>query len=109
MKKDPTGAYNKRITLLFPNGSTDPNTGEPNYSPGATIWSAWDVKPPSGRVIQVNNMETPLQTRWIKIRYTTGITADWRIKYVNDIYDINQPPIDMGLQHREIYLELRLN
>lgn len=106
MKKSVTGAYNKRVTLLYPNGTYNDNN-EPNYSPGATVWAAFDVRAPGGRVIQVSNMEAPQQTRWIKIRYISGIKHDWRVRYGTEVYDINQPPIDMGMQHRELYLELR--
>jgi len=107
MRRSITGAYNKRITLLYPNGTLN-NNNEPNYSTGATVWAAFDVKPPKGYMVQVNNLEVPQQTRWIKIRYMPGIKHDWRVRYGNEIYEIMQPPIDAGMKHRELYLELRL-
>lgn len=106
MKRSVTGAYNKRVTLLYPNGTLNENK-EPNYSSGATVWATFDVRPPGGRVIQVNNMEAPQQTRWIKIRYRSGIDHTWRVRYGSEVFDINQPPIDMGMMHRELYLELK--
>jgi head-tail adaptor len=110
------GVYDRKVTLMYSSGAVNASTGEPIYSTGATVWAAWDVKPPSGRTIQVQNMENAVSTRWIKIRYISGIDSSWRVKYgtkkdsdgtiVPQLYEINQPPIDLNMQHRELYLEL---
>jgi head-tail adaptor len=96
-----TGEYDKRVTLLMPLAGSD------GYTPGATLWAAWDVKPPKGREIQVNNMEAAEQTRWIKIRYISGITSAWGVRYDVD-YELASPPIDFEMAHRELYLELKV-
>lgn len=105
--KDPTGMYNRRITLLFPSGTVMKDGVEvPNYVTGATVWSAWDVKPPRGKEIVVGEASHAVDRRWIKIRYNDSIDATWRIKYQNKVYEIVSPPVDEGLKHRELYLEI---
>jgi head-tail adaptor len=99
--RDKSGIYTKRVTLLMPLANSD------GHTPGATVWAAWDVKPPKGREMQVNNLEAVEQTRWIKIRYVSGITSAWGVRYGID-YELASPPIDIGMAHRELYLELKV-
>lgn len=110
MKRDPTGMYDKRITLLFPTGNVSVVDGVevPNYGTGATIWAAFDVKPPRGKEIQVGQADHAISTIWIKIRYLSELNATWRIKYGTTIYEIISPPIDDGMKHWELYLELKV-
>jgi head-tail adaptor len=108
-------ARNKRITLMMPLANSD------SHIPGGTLWAAWDVKPPKGRDIQVNNMEIAEQTRWINVAYnssTKSITSSWAVRYgtktnpdgtiVPQDYEIASPPIDFEMQHRELYIELKV-
>jgi SPP1 family predicted phage head-tail adaptor len=107
MKKDPTGAYAKRVTLQFPSGTVIVDGREKtNYVPGTTVWAAPDVRPPRGRQINVAEAEHAVSTRWWKIRYVDGIDATWRVKYGTTTFEIVSPPLDEGMKHRELYLEL---
>ncbi len=109
MKKDPTGIYNKRVTLQFPSGTTiKDGIEETNYVDGATVWAAFDVRPPRGKEIQVGQADHGVSTRWIKIRFIEGINADWRVKYGTTTFKIISPPIDEGMRHRELYLEIEV-
>ncbi len=109
MKKDPTGIYNKRVTLLFPSGTVVVNGIEKtNYISGATVWSAWDVRPPKGKKIVMGETNHAIETRWIKIRYNNSINSTWRIRYNNVVYEIASPPIDEEMRHRELYLEIKV-
>jgi head-tail adaptor len=98
-----TGQYDKRITLLVPVANSD------SHIPGATVWAAFDVKPPRGREIQVNDMKAAEQTRWIKIRYLAGITSAWGVRYGTTDFELASPPIDYEMAHRELYLELKVS
>lgn len=105
-------ARNKRVTLMMPLANSD------GHISGTDVWAAWDVKPPKGREIQVNNLEVSEQTRWINIRYVVGITSAWAVRYgtktnpdgtmVPQDYEIASPPIDVEMAHRELYLELKV-
>jgi head-tail adaptor len=99
--KSKTGQYDKRVTLRIPLPNSDGRID------GAAVWAAWDVKPPKGREIQVQDMSAAEQTRWIKIRYVPGITSAWGIRYDQE-YDIASPPIDFEMAHRELYIELKV-
>ena len=106
--RDPTGLYNRRITFLFPSGTVVVDGIEvQNYLPGATVWSAWDVKSPRGKEIIVGEANHSVETRWIKIRYNDSIDATWRIRYQTTVYEIISPPLDEGMKHKEIYLEIK--
>jgi SPP1 family predicted phage head-tail adaptor len=105
---------NIQITFQIPNGSTIQDGLEtPVWSEGATTWAAFDVKPPKGRDIYSGQTERTEQTRWIKIRYRTGIEPTWRIKVKVsptecEYFEIVGKPIDPELRHRELYLELKV-
>jgi SPP1 family predicted phage head-tail adaptor len=106
MKKDLTGVYSKRGTLQFPSGTVIVDGVEvTNYIPGATVWAAFDVKPPKGRQVYIAEAEQAISTRWIKIRYVEGVTAKWRFVYGTIKFNIVSPPLDEGMKHRELYLE----
>jgi SPP1 family predicted phage head-tail adaptor len=109
MKKDPTGQYNKRVTLLFPSGTTVVDGVEvANYLTGATVWASFDVKTPKGRQVYVAEADHGIATRWIKIRYVDGVDSTWRVRYRTTVFKIVSPPLDEGMQHRELYLELEV-
>jgi SPP1 family predicted phage head-tail adaptor len=109
MKKDPTGQYNRRVTLMYPSGTIIVDGVEvPNYVPGATVWAAFDVRPPKGRQISVAEADHAISTRWAKIRYIDGIDSTWRVRYNTTIFEIVSPPLDEGMRHRELFLELEV-
>lgn len=113
MKKSKTGRYNKKITLMFQSGTTVVNgIDEPNYVDGTTIWAAFDVRPPKGQAFRQAETDHSSLTRWIEIRYVSGITSDWRIRYsgngVNTIYEIVSPPIDEEMRHIKLFLEIKV-
>jgi SPP1 family predicted phage head-tail adaptor len=104
--KTVTGAYDRRVTLMTPSGTVVVDgMDQTNYSPGATIWAAVDVKPPKGRQLNVAEADHSASTRWIKIRYIAGILSTWRIRYGTTVFKIMSPPIDEGMRHRELYIE----
>lgn len=106
MRKDTTGQYDKRITLLFPSGTTVVDGIEhTNYLPGATVWAAFDVRPPRGRQVYVAEADHGVATRWVKIRYVDGVDSTWRVRYGTTVFEIVSPPLDEGMKHRELYLE----
>lgn len=102
-------AYNKRITLQFPSGSTVIDGIEKtNYVNGATVCAAFDVKPPRGRQLDVAETDHAIATRWIKIKFFNNINSTWRVKYNNITFNIVSPPLDEGMRHIELYLELEV-
>ena len=106
MSKDKTGGFNRRVTLQFPSGTVIVDCIEVTiYVNGATIWAAFDVKPPKSRQIYVAQAEVSLATRWIKVRYIEGVTSKWRVRYNTTTFEIVSPPMDDGMKHRELYLE----
>lgn len=106
---DSTGLYNRRITLLYPSGTSSVVDGVEvaDYTEGATVWAAWDVRPPKGKEIVVGEADRAIETRWIKIRYIDSIDASWRIRYQKKDYVIVSPPIDERMRHKELYLEIK--
>lgn len=109
MKKDQTGLLNKRITLLFPSGTVIVDGIEvTNYLPGATVWAAFDVRSPKGRQVYVAETDHGIATRWIKIRYIDDIDSTWRVRYGTTVFEIVSPPLDEGMRHRALYLELEV-
>ena len=106
MKKSITGAYRNKVTLQFPSGTIlVDGVDQTNYVTGATVWAAFDAKPPKSRQTFIAQVDVALSTRWIKIRYIEGITSQWRVKYNTTIFKIVSPPLDDGMRHRELYLE----
>jgi SPP1 family predicted phage head-tail adaptor len=107
------GKLNTKITLQYPSGTTVVDGIEkPNYVDGATPWAEFDVKPPRGQEIFAAQAEHSVQTRWIKIRYMRGITSQWRVKVrisptQDQIYEVIGQPIDLGMKHLELYLQLK--
>lgn len=107
MKRTITGGYRTKITLQFPDGTeTVDGVEKPKYADGAEVYAAFDVKPPKGRQLYVAQAEQTIATRWVRIRYIVGITSKWRVKLGNTIFNIVSPPLDEGMKHRELYLEL---
>lgn len=100
-------SYGTKITLQYPDGTETVDGVEvTKYSNGAEVFSDFDVKPPKGRSTYIAQAEQSITTRWIKIRYISGITSKWRVKHGNDAYNILTAPIDEGMRHRELFLEL---
>lgn len=111
-KKTKTGKYDRRITLMYQSGTKIVDGVEvPNYVDGATVWAAFDVRPPKGQAFREAEADHASLTRWIKIRYKAGITSEWRVKYsdngVNTVYEIASPPIDEEMRHVDLYLEIK--
>lgn len=106
MKKSITGGYRTKVTLQYPDGVEIVDGIErAKYATGAEVYAEFDGKPPKGRQMFFGQVEHALDRRWVKIRYIVGITAEWRIKQGNTIYEIVAPPLDEGMRHRELYLE----
>lgn len=108
-------ARNRRVTLMMPLANSD------NYTPAATVWAAWDVKPPKGQERQIDDLKAVEQTRWINIAYSSSsksITSAWAVRYGTKTnpdgtiqpadYELSSPPIDPGMRHEELYIELKV-
>jgi len=111
--KTKTGKYDRRITLIFPSGTVIVDGVELiNYVDGATVWTAFDVRPPKGQAFRQAEAEHASLTRWIKIKYLAGLTSKWRVRYsgkgVNTVYEILSPPIDEEMRHINLFLEIKV-
>jgi len=101
--------YDTKITFEFPSGSVIVNGVEKtNYVSGASVFAAFDVRPPKGRLIFVAETDQSVTSRWIKVRYISSITSKWRVKRGNEVYCIVSSPLDEGLRHKELYIELEV-
>lgn len=108
MRKSVTGKYDRRVTLVYPDGTKVVDGIEvPNYVDGATIWVY--IKPLKGKEFfqaQADQSELNVEIGFRYQKDRTGIKASWRIRYtsagVNTVYEIQTPPVDVNMQHREI-------
>lgn len=112
-KKSKVGQLDRRITLMYQNGTKTVDGVEvPNYVDGATVWAAFDVRPPKGQAFRQAEADHASLTRWIRIRYIEGITSDWRIRYsgtgVNMEFEVVSPPVDEEMRHVWLYLEVKV-
>lgn len=112
-RKSKAGQLDRRITLLYQSGSKTVDGVEvPNYVDGATVWAAFDVRPPKGQAFRQAETNYASLTRWIRLRYINGITSDWRIRYTGNgvitEFEVVSPPIDEEMRHVWLYLEIKV-
>jgi SPP1 family predicted phage head-tail adaptor len=112
-RKSKVGQLNRRITLQYQSGTKIVDGVEvPNYVDGATVWAAFDVRPPKGQAFRQADADHASLARWIKIRYLEGIDSSWRVRYsgngINTIYEVLSPPIDAEMRHMYLYLEIQV-
>lgn len=100
------GRLRTRITFLIPTGSVD-ETGDFVFVDGGSVWAEFDVKPPSGAPYRTDTLEQAQQTRWIRIR-PANVSVKWRVRCGEQLFEIVSPPIDVGMRHQEMLVELRV-
>ena len=94
-----------RVTIQEKAAVTDSFGEEINdWSDVCTVWAA--VEPLKGREFFAAQKENAETTVRITIRYRFGITADMRVLYCNNVYEINAI-IDLEERHVELQLMCR--
>ncbi len=99
------GSFNRRIAVDEPVSTQDAETGAEivDFEESFQTWAY--VAPLSAReVLNAGGIFAEADTR-IRIRWSirnTAITAKWRLRYGDTIYNISGPPADIGTVHREI-------
>lgn len=100
------GRLRHLVTLLRPVGGGRDQYGQPtdDYEPVDTIWAS--VEPLRGREFfdaQQTNAEV---TTRIRCRYRADLAAPeashWRIEYAGRVYEIDGPPINSRMEHRQL-------
>lgn len=82
------GKLNKRLTLQIKDEDAKGPDGEPidGYKDSFTVWGSFSFL--KGReYFQAASINSEIQGK-TEIRYRDGVTADMKIKYKNDLYDI---------------------
>ena len=90
------GTLRHRILILQKDATTTDTDGYPTKT-WEPLFSAWaKVEPLAGReYFQAAAAQAQHQVRFT-IRYRRGITADMRLRWDSQDYEIKGPPIDLG-------------
>lgn len=100
------GKLKQRVTLMRPVEGAKDKYGQPTeeFEPVATVWAS--VEPIRGReFFEAQQVNSEITTR-IRIRYRREYAApevnEWRIEYDGRTYQIDGPPIDTNMNHRQL-------
>lgn len=96
------GKLDRQVQLLIPNKTRDAINGTViNWQVAATTWASYTATP--GREIQQAAQKLGLAAATFRIRYFPGITAEWRVLFGGNFFELISPPIELG---RQFYLDL---
>jgi len=99
------GDLRHRVTIQRNEPVTDSfGTETEQWVDVVTVWAS--VEPLSGREFFQSQKENAETTVRIKMRYRSGITSDKRVKFGDNVYEINAV-IDIDERHIELHLMCR--
>lgn len=100
------GELRHRINIDQPVTSQD-ETGEEivTFTEMGTVWGA--IEPLNGREALIANqlnaeIDTRIRVRWSPL--TDQITAKWRLRHRDTVFNIKQPPAQVNMEQREIHI-----
>lgn len=98
------GSLRERVTLQSPTESRSAAYADVQkaWVDVATVWAAFE--PLSGReLLLAQQVSSDINVRF-RVRYRADVTAKWRVRYGTRIFQIVQPPIDVGGRRVELHL-----
>lgn len=97
---------NQRVVLLSKGASRDAIGGETvTWTEAATVWA--EAKPIRGQeFIALQEAQSELQVRFT-IRYRSDVTADWRLQWREQTYEIVGEPVDVNAARETLELNCR--